>query len=549
MERDLLNILGVEYQHIKTADGGDLYLTVHGIKVKELLSLENWYDDDWFSEHSERLLGTSAVYRVPTKEVDGTSIQLVVKNCRVGEDVPVDTHTLEKFVNAEFNSPWEEFALVTELRESPAVGNKKQIFTQHPLAIYVPPDRLQLWQTGRSRTKINKINRRHPGVDLDILKQYKLIYQWIDGLDIVQAFESLGYRGSELNKLLSPITQQVLADLEAQGFAVADMKAVHIIIPEEHIKAMQEAATSAGREVALSYIQKYVIDTASYAIVDYELLIRTVQHEQEVMYARRHSYLDVLRDRFVFAPLPSHLVRTEIFGMPYVHGRVESTGGLLWVLGRNALLYDYFLPERWRKTPVTALSEKSEIYRTITKDNIYIVWKTSRVGEEGSVSFNSPFEEFSIANKLVEAGVPCVYVRAIYMTGSTKIEAVSDESRYLSHKDFLAIDGEPILRENHNYITIRGYYNGPDAWVAEQKGALYEPIDLYNAVKQGVVTSIKADKIMENLKEHSWAAGFDASALKLNDVILSKRPDGILALDPEGQPEARITNFETIVIR
>ncbi len=49
------------------------------------------------------------------------------------------------------------------------------------MVIYVPPEKMQIWQSGRSRAKINRIRAKHPGIDLDILKQYKLIYGWIDG--------------------------------------------------------------------------------------------------------------------------------------------------------------------------------------------------------------------------------------------------------------------------------------------------------------------------------------------------------------------------------
>ena len=86
-----------------------------------------------------RLLGTSSVYRVPTRRVNGTSLDLVVKNCRVGEDVPINTHTLEEFMSAEFNSPWEEFALVMEMGDKQVGQRLKWIRVQRPLAIYVPP--------------------------------------------------------------------------------------------------------------------------------------------------------------------------------------------------------------------------------------------------------------------------------------------------------------------------------------------------------------------------------------------------------------------------
>ncbi len=141
-----------------------------------------------------RLLGTSSVYLVPTKPVDGTSLDLVVKHNRVGEDVPLNTHTLQEFMSTEFNSPWEEFSLVMEMGDK-HVGQRLQwIRVQRPLAIYVPPQRMQIWQSGRSRAKINRIRARHPGVDLDILKQYKLIYEWIRGKNLVEIFEHIRAR-------------------------------------------------------------------------------------------------------------------------------------------------------------------------------------------------------------------------------------------------------------------------------------------------------------------------------------------------------------------
>ena len=111
----LVNVLGVVYLHTKTDDGGDLYFTRFAEPHQEHLDIKNWYEESWFTRHRVRLPGTSSVYRVPTRRINGASLDLVVKNCRVGEDVPINTHTLEEFVSAEFNSPWEEFALVMEM--------------------------------------------------------------------------------------------------------------------------------------------------------------------------------------------------------------------------------------------------------------------------------------------------------------------------------------------------------------------------------------------------------------------------------------------------
>ena len=167
-----MRLLGVDYVHLPTRNGGDLYLTRFGLPFVEHLQLENWRDEVWFEKKRERLLGTSMVYRVPTKEVNGRSMDLVVKYCRVGEDVPLDTLTFEKFSHAEFNSPYEEFSLVMELREQPVA---ERVLTHRPLAIYMPPERLELWQTGRSTHRIEHKKAKFRDVELDIFRHYVLI--------------------------------------------------------------------------------------------------------------------------------------------------------------------------------------------------------------------------------------------------------------------------------------------------------------------------------------------------------------------------------------
>ncbi len=556
----LINLLDVVYAHIKTSDGGDLYLTYYGLRYADLLRLENWHEKEWFESHRQRLPGTGSVFRVPTKEVNGRRLQLVVRNSRVGEDVPVTTHTLAEFVNAEFNSPWEEFSLVMEMKANTfGPRNVRKVRTQRPLAIYVPPERLQLWQTGRSRDKIDRIIRRHPGISLDILRQYKLIYQWIEGLNVVEALAEIGVTGDELVHHLEAITRKATADLEIKGFVVADMKPSHIIIGEEAIRQMRELGdgSEAGRARQIAFL-RHLVEQGDYSVVDYELLARTPAHEEQVKRRRRSSYLEDQRDRFQAAPLPPFLKQCEIMGVPYVHGHAESTGGLLWVVGRNPRLFDYFLPERWRRTACRPLSERHDIYYTMTKDNIHIVWRTSRVGEspapgEGGEhaallaerGFNSPFEEFAIAHFLSNNGVPTIYVRAIYMTGSRKIEPVTDPRRFESHRGLLGIDGLPILREDHNYISIRGYYNGPDEWVAAQRG-FYRPFDLERAALEGILSREECLKLLDVTRSRLKNVGYDGTLLELNDILIALDPDGKIVMDSEHLPEARICNFELL---
>jgi len=560
-KKSLVNVLGVVYIHTKTSDGGDLYLTRFAEPYEEPLEIKNWHEKEWFDEHKIRLKGTSSVFRVLTKEVNGKSLDLVVKNCRVGEDVPLDTHTLEEFCDAEFNSPWEEFSLVTEMREGGYGPKDMRVHTQLPMAIYVPPEKMQLWQSGRSREKINRIRAKHPGIDLDILKQYKLIYEWIKGKNLIEVFELINVETAELLTHLKKINYKVIGDLNKKGYLVADMKPEHIIISKddtEQIREMGSAGDIAAPQKQIEFLYRLLTD-GNYSIVDYELLSRTQEHEDAVKSLRRHSYLDDQLNRFTPTPLPAHLSYMEIFGVPYIYGHTESTGGRLWVVGKNAHLFDYFLPERWRKTPSIRLSFSKEVFYTITKDNIHLVWKTSRVGEMHGLEengthdakirqlgINSPFEEFAIAFELNKIGIPCVYVRALYMTGSAKIEPSTDLRKYESHKNILDPEGNPVLQEKYNYITIRGYYNGPDKWVAEHSDALYTPVDLYKAVYRGIINEEESYRLLNKVKEKLKNAGYDGSLLKTNDLLLAIDDKGNIMENSSGRPEVIICNFELI---
>ena len=559
--KTLVNVLGVVYVHTKTSDGGDLYLTRFAEPRHEHFEIENWYERDWFNTHKIRLIGTSSVYKVPTKEINGKSLHLVVKNCRVGEDVPIDTHTLQEFCDAEFNSPWEEFSLVMELMDNLYGPKEMKMNTQLPMAIYVPPEKMQAWQSGRSRTKINRIRARHPGIDLDILKQYKLIYEWIKGHNLMEVFEHIDINDEELINHLKKINYRALGHLNTKGYLMADIKPEHIIISEADTEGIVEIGRTQERNAPDKQVDMVyqLIHEGRYSIIDYELLLRTPEHEDEVKSSRRHSYLDDQQHRFDPTPLPAHLSHMEILGVPYLYGHAESTGGCLWVVGRNAHLFDYFLPERWRKTPSLKLSSTKEVFYTITKDNIHLVWETSRVGEmpmgdeEGSrdpkvrqYGINSPFEEFAMAHTLNRLGIPTVYVRAIYMTGSAKVEASTDLRKYESHKDILDPEGNPVLQENHNYITIRGYYNGPDQWVAEHEEALYTPVDLSKAVYNRIISEEQCREFLDTVKGKLKQNGFEGSSLRANDLLLAIDDKKEIMKSNSGEPMVIICNFELI---
>lgn len=225
-----LSLLGVDYLRLKTPDRGDLYLTRFGIPFREHLHPNNWYAPDWFAARRTRLPGTSVIYKVPTRPVRGVSLDLVVRFSRVGEHVPLDTLTLGQYPHAEFNSPFEEFALVMALRASPPGPSRPRLLTKKPLAIFVPSDRLQLWQTGRSESTIATKLARHPEVELDILRQYILLYGWIDGQDALQTVGSLGLPGKSRETFLATTTCRAIGDLAQRGFRMLDIKPQHILL-------------------------------------------------------------------------------------------------------------------------------------------------------------------------------------------------------------------------------------------------------------------------------------------------------------------------------
>jgi hypothetical protein len=541
-----MRLLGVDYVHLPTPNGGDLYLTRFGLPFLEHLQLENWRQAEWFDKKSERLRGTSVVYRVPTREVNGRSIDLVVKYCRVGEDVPLDTMTFEKFSAAEFNSPWEEFSLVMDLRERKAAG---RTLTHRPLAIYMPPERLELWQTGRSAHRIESKKAKYRDVELDICRHYVLIYQWIKG-ESADAALAVAVAGAERRaEELKRLTLKAQAELQGNGFLVVDHKPAHLIVRWRRDGTLLK--NGAG--------------DYAYALIDFELLQRTPGYERETQSSRRALYLRHQRDRFASRKrlkYPAHLKPTRLHEVDYVWGHADSTRGRLWVVGRDPDLFDYFVPERWRHTPSKRLSGTNESYYTLTKDRINLVWKVSRVGETRdpgvdeppsgtalSPGYNSPFEEVAIALDLQAKGVDTTYPRAIYMSGLESTRSglyVSDNRRYESHQALVAPDGQPVLRSDHIYLTIWGFWNGLDEILAAKDEAYCRGVDLQEACRNGIINSRDARQLLAREQTKLAAAGYRDLSLKLTHYLLSVRHSGSLVLGADGKPAVRVCNFALI---
>lgn len=543
-----VSLLGVDYLHLKAAGGSDLYLTEFGRPFWQNLLPENWYAREWFEAKRERLEGTSTVYRVPTRRVNQTTLNLVVKWSRVGEVVPLDTLTFNKFMHAEFNSPFEEFSLLMELRRGQAGPAGIRIRTQRPLGIFVPTERLQLWQTGRSEDKIRTKIARHPAVEIDILRRYVVLYGWIEGLDAVKTADQCMLTGVARTQFLARITSLVTHELAQKGYRVIDMKPAHIIL-------------RLGENGRLLREQNGQL---AYALVDYELLERTPEHEQAVRSANRQIYLKRTARRFdvdATQAMPAHLHATNVLGVDYIFGHAESTGGLLWVVGRDPDLFNYFLPERWRRTPHQRLSSRNAVFKTCSKDNINLVWKVSRMGDRPWLSnpganpvvaraygFNSAFEEFAFALELARCGVKTIYPRAIYMTGTqgARSRMPPEERRYIEMAHLRTPEDEPAIRMDCDYITIWGNWNGPDELLASHDGGYFSTKNARHACASKIISPEILKDLM--LRQAAQLAGCQLEDLnpKPDHLLLCFDCENRLVMDESGLPEVRLCNFELV---
>ena len=540
---EIEKILNVYYLHLKVRKDEDLYVTRYGVAFLQHLKPHNYLTDrNWFNRHSVRLSGTGCSYRVITKKMGGIQKVFVIKWNRMGQVIPHDEE-YDKFAGAEFNSPFEEFSLVMEVRNS-KYESPGMIITQKPLAIYVPSEKVELWRTGRKDYLMQGKIENHKDVELDMFRSYAVVYEWVKGIDAAEAFTKHYIEESEMQAL----TLRVEKEMREKGFQVRDRKPHHIIIRPR-----------LSGEIARDDHGKI-----THAVIDYELLERTPEREESVVKTKRALYLKKQKDRFIFKPsksFPPQMRNTEVLGVDYIFGHVESTNGRLWVVGKDPELFDYFLPERWESSPRTRLSAYNEIYHTITKDNVHLVWKVSKVGYQPDVDpyreeernilefgFNSPFEEISIALELNRNGIRTVYPRAVYMTGKKMniSDSIFDGSRFCNHKKILTPDHHPVLRKDGTYVIIWGYWNGPDERLAVKDGDYLEGINALAAYRKGLLTQEAYIDLIDKKKEKLLKSGIEDLNLSGTHILLSLDSSDALVRDGDGLPEMRICNFELL---
>jgi hypothetical protein len=274
-EKSKVKVYGVRYAYLIDDVENEYYITRLGWKILDNLRSKHWYDDKAYRKNGARLTeGSGHVYRVPTTASNGRQQDLVVKFSRFAEDVPL--HVAQTFPNkmpeeavrgAEFNDPFQEFGLLVDLRNGKFGPRNLRIMSKHPVAIFSPFNRVAPWKLGRERERFEKYRKgiainqdaNSSHVDLDFERQYLYLFAWVKGLNAANYMEMGLLSQDEVREL----TLRVEGELAAKGFKVLDNKPTHIILRR---KPNGDLLRRDGKLV--------------YALVDFELLIRTEEYKQ-----------------------------------------------------------------------------------------------------------------------------------------------------------------------------------------------------------------------------------------------------------------------------
>jgi hypothetical protein len=468
-----VSAFGVRYGHVVFPDGGDLYVTQHGWPYLPEILPHRWYSDSLYVKEGTKLPGsTGHVYHIDVARPSLLPLSIVIKFSRVAQHVPIiidstfpESGSTIDIAGARFNSPMEEFGLVEELRRSIVGPCSPRIRPQHPLAIYVPAEKMLPWQSGRNTGQFAALSRllaadqedTVKAIELDIARVYVLIYRWIEGENAEVQYERRHLGDEEFHGL----AHRVEAELRKRGFQVLDNKPKHFIL---------RASKRTGGLLRDRHGELYC------GLVDFELLQRTPDHHRQFQIKQRSQYLTLQASSSAPLSVSTHLSTTRVFGVEYLYGSVPD-GGRLWVVGSEPRLFDYFVPERWRRTARFKLAMTNEIYRTRTRDGIEVVYRRSRVGSQPHVDpirgaarhvrdfgFNSPFEEIAIAGRVRQMGIPTVTPLAIFRTGhkSMTIAHLRDSRPFERHAHLKGPDaaGEPILQAGYDFYTIWDCFRG-----------------------------------------------------------------------------------------
>jgi hypothetical protein len=264
----LVHLFGVEYACTRDAGGGELYLTHYGRQLRPWLDPQRWLINGHIHPDARRLPGgTGSVFQLTLHDAS-RRVEIVLKFSRMAQHMPVGIASNEPggtdallFDAARFNSPFEEFGIVMDLRRSERGPADLRIRTKRPLAIYCPPQHYEAWQLGRSDTQVLQHEhnlQRHQDQSIDEVavhlhkdRDYVMVYGWVRGFD-AHELNDMGFLN---DRETEQITRLAADELHAKGFRVLDHKPRHVIL-----RVRRDGSLLRRRG-------KFV-----YALVDFELL-------------------------------------------------------------------------------------------------------------------------------------------------------------------------------------------------------------------------------------------------------------------------------------
>jgi hypothetical protein len=107
-------------------------------------------------------------------------------------------------------------------------------------------------------------------------------------------------------------------------------------------------------------------------------------------------------------------------------------------------------------------------------------------------------------------------------------------------------DGEQVVRKEYDYITIWGFWNGPDELLAAADGQFYQAMNVKRAFANKMMPKQMLDELMQLKAERLSRCGFEDLNPKPDHLLVSFDPAHKLVLGSLGKPEARLCNFELI---
>ena len=271
-----VRIFGLDFSRVDLDEGGELFVTEDGWERLPAILPEHWFLNERYVRDGVKLAGgTGMVYGLDAPIVNKPNLRLVVKFARTVQDVPLFVAgddcinvSNEDIANARWNSPFEEFGLLHELRTSRYGPSGLGIRTKRPLAIYCPPTDFPEWKLGRGHrlwTEMEKdlqheqfLTEGEP-VHLHETRLYVMLFEWVVGTNA----EDCHSEGLISDQEMYDLTKRVVGELKSKGFHVLDNKPKHFILRK------RKDGTLLRRNGELVY-----------ALIDFELLKRTPEYHQ-----------------------------------------------------------------------------------------------------------------------------------------------------------------------------------------------------------------------------------------------------------------------------